>query len=165
MLYGVDIEPKFFDAGHTLFNDRAGGISFRQANVLDEDVLQEWHGQFSIVVSNYVQHCFNPEGQEKFATLILKLLSGKPNDLFFGRLGGATIETRRTILYGGQLFYRQSPTSFRNFWEPMAAKFGRKARVEAFIDKELLFGMKLPQEPGSKEFDRACNLIYAIRFE
>lgn len=84
MLYGADIVPEYFDAGHVLFNDTGAGITFRQANALDENALKEWHGQFPIITSNYVQHVFGVEEQEKYATVILKLLSGGPNDLFFG---------------------------------------------------------------------------------
>lgn len=165
MLYGADLVPKYFDAGHVLFNDGAAGISFRQANALDENALQEWHGQFPIVTSNYVQHCFGIDEQEKFATVILKLLSGGPNDLFFGRTGGTKFEARREIIHGGQRFYRHSQTSFNEFWERMAAKFGRKAKVETWIDEEVLYELNLPQEGESKGLERVCNLIYAIRFE
>lgn len=165
MLYGADLVPKYFDAGHVLFNDGDAGISFRQANALDEDALREWHGQFPVITSNYVQHCFGIDEQERYATVILKLLSGRPNDLIFGRTGGTKLEARREIIHGGQRFYRHSQTSFKEFWDRMAARFGRKASVETWIDDELLFELNLPQEPESKGFERVCNLMYAIRFE
>jgi len=158
MLHGADLENKYFEAGRVLFNDGDAGISFRQANVLDENALQEWHGQLPIVTINYVQHCFSIENQEKFATVTLKLLSGGENDLFFGRTGGTKLETRPEIMHGGQRFYRHSQTSFKEFWERMAAKSGSKARVETWIDEDLLF-------EGPKWFERACNLMYTIRFE
>ena len=86
MLYGADIVPQYCDAGNLLFNDAGAGISFGQANALDENTLREWHGQFPVVTCNYVQHVFSIEDQEKFAKVILKLLSGRPNDLFFGMI-------------------------------------------------------------------------------
>lgn len=165
MLYGMDLVPEYFDAGHILFNDGAAGISFRQADALDENSLLGWTRQFPMVTCNYVQHCFGIDEQEKFATVILKLLSGGPNDLLFGRTGGTKFEARREIIHGGQRFYRHSQTSFTEFWERMAARFGRKASVETWIDEEVLFELKLPQEGKSTGFERVCNLMYAVRFQ
>lgn len=157
MLHGADLVDKYFEAGHVLFNDSASGISFRQANALDENAVQEWHGQFPVVTANYVQHCFSIEDQEKFGTLVLKLLSGRSNDLLFGRTGGTKLESRREIIHGGQRFYRHSQTSFKEFWERLAAKAGRSARVETWIDEESL--VEVPEG-----LEKVYNLIYAVRF-
>ncbi|KAM4055322.1 methyltransferase [Hirsutella rhossiliensis] len=161
MLYGADLVDKFFDAGFVLFKDADSGITFRQANALDQNALQEWHGQFPIVTCNYVQHCFSIEDQETFAALILKLLSGGPNDLLFGRTGGTKLEARREVIHGDQRFYRHSQTSFKQFWERMVAKFGRKASVETWIDDAPAFELK---GEAKDKFEPVRNLMYAIRF-
>lgn len=80
-----------------------------------------------------------------------------------GRTGGTKFEARREVIHGGQRFYRHSETSFKEFWERMAADFGRKAKVETWIDDAKLY--ELPEEAKSRGVEPVCNLMYQIRFE
>lgn len=144
-----------------MFKDAHSGITFRQADALDASALSEWHGQFSIITCNYVQHCFSIEDQETLATVILKLLSGKPSDLFFGRTGGTKREARREVIHGGQRFYRHSESSFAVFWTRMALRFGRTVQVETRIDDVPAFELK---GEAKEKFEPVYNLMFAIRF-
>ncbi|OHE96205.1 hypothetical protein CORC01_08423 [Colletotrichum orchidophilum] len=168
MLYGADLVPKFFDAGHALFNDRDSGITFRQANALDgTDALPDWRGKFSIITCNYVQHCFSLDDQETFAGLLLDLLSGRKGDLVFGRTAGTTEgPARREEMHKGQRLYRHTEASFVAFWERMAAREkgggGRRVRVETWVDEVPAFELR---GPGMARFESVKNLMYAIRFE
>ncbi|KAL2883280.1 hypothetical protein SGCOL_001474 [Colletotrichum sp. CLE4] len=163
-LYGIDLVPSFFSAGKSLFNDPSTPITFLQANALSSPPpLPEWHGQFSIITANYVQHCFDIQDQETFATLLLTLLSGKPNDLIFGRTAGTTEgEARREEMHKGQRLYRHTERSFVDFWTRMAAERGRRVRVETWIDELPAFELR---GEGMERFEPVKNLMYSIRFD
>lgn len=163
MLYGSDLVDKYFEAGFLFFNDTNRGISFRQANALDEASLSEWHGEFPMVTSNYVLHCLSIEDQEKYAALVFNLLSGRPNDLSFGRTGGTKLEARREIIHGGLRFYRHSQTSLQQFWGRIAAKHERQAKIETWIDDELVFD--LSQDAKDRGIERVYNLVFSVRFD
>ncbi|KAI6383234.1 hypothetical protein MCOR25_000155 [Pyricularia grisea] len=162
MLYGIDLIEHFFEAGKFLFRDPDVQITFRQADVLEPDALQDWHGNFSIVTCNYVFHLMGIEDQEKLAGAILKLLSGKPDDLVFGRTGGTEGEGRHEAFREDLKLYRHSTKSMEELWTRVAAKYGRKAVVESWIDPS-----PLPQSHWAlainKDFEPVRNLIFSVR--
>ncbi|TLD15413.1 uncharacterized protein PgNI_02361 [Pyricularia grisea] len=162
MLYGIDLIEHFFEAGKFLFRDPDVQITFRQADVLEPDALQDWRGNFSIVTCNYVFHLMGIEDQEKLAGAILKLLSGKPDDLVFGRTGGTEGEGRHEAFREDLKLYRHSTKSMEELWTCVAAKYGRKAVVESWIDPS-----PLPQSHWAlainKDFEPVRNLIFSVR--
>ncbi|KAJ0312366.1 hypothetical protein COL516b_001444 [Colletotrichum fioriniae] len=164
-LHGIDLTPSFFPAGKSLFNDHLTPITFLQANALSppSTLPSSWLRKFSIITANYVQHCFDIADQETYATFLLALLSGKPNDLIFGRTAGTTEgEARREEMHKGQRLYRHTEASFVEFWTRVAAQHGRRARVETWVDDVPAFELR---GEGMERFEPVKNLMYSIRFE
>ncbi|KAK1704619.1 hypothetical protein BDP67DRAFT_533059 [Colletotrichum lupini] len=164
-LHGIDLTPSFFSAGKSLFNDPHTPITFLQANALSppSTLPSPWRNNFTIITANYVQHCFSLQDQETYAAFLLALLSGKPNDLIFGRTAGTTEgEARREEMHKGQRLYRHTGASFVEFWTRVAAQHGRRARVETWVDEVPAFELR---GEGMERFEPVKNLMYSIRFE
>ncbi|TLS30237.1 hypothetical protein PpBr36_02404 [Pyricularia pennisetigena] len=161
MLYGIDLEERFFEAGKFLFQDPDVQITFRQADALDPDALQDWHGHFSIITCSYVLHLMTMEEQEKLVEVMLKLLSGAPDDLVFGRTGGTEPEGRHEFIREGRRLYRHSTKSMEELWTRVATKSGRKVVVESWIDPVPPLQVNLLAASGDVEPIR--NLIFAVR--
>ncbi|KAK1485520.1 hypothetical protein CTAM01_12470, partial [Colletotrichum tamarilloi] len=164
-LHGIDLTPSFFSAGKSLFNDPHTPITFLQANALSppSTLPSSWRNNFTIITANYVQHCFSLQDQETYAAFLLALLSGKPNDLIFGRTAGTTEgEARREEMHKGQRLYRHTEASFVEFWTRVAAQHGRRARIETWVDEVPAFELR---GEGMERFEPVKNLMYSIRFE
>ncbi|KAL4410228.1 hypothetical protein CABS03_07568 [Colletotrichum abscissum] len=164
-LHGIDLTSSFFSAGKSLFNDPHTPITFLQANALSppSTLPPSWRNNFTIITANYVQHCFSLQDQETYAAFLLALLSGKSNDLIFGRTAGTTEgEARREEMHKGQRLYRHTEASFVEFWTRVAAQHGRRARVETWVDEVPAFELR---GEGMERFEPVKNLMYSIRFE
>ncbi|KAK1542336.1 hypothetical protein CPAR01_05723 [Colletotrichum paranaense] len=164
-LHGIDLTPSFFSAGKSLFNDPHTPITFLQANALSppSTLPSSWRNNFTIITANYVQHCFSLQDQETYAAFLLALLSGKPNDLIFGRTAGTKDgEARREEMHKGQRLYRHTEASFVKFWTRVAAQHGRRARIETWVDEVPAFELR---GEGMERFEPVKNLMYSIRFE
>ncbi|KAK1518008.1 uncharacterized protein CCOS01_12265 [Colletotrichum costaricense] len=164
-LHGIDLTPSFFSAGKSLFNDPHTPITFLQANALSppSTLPSSWRDNFTIITANYVQHCFSLQDQETYAAFLLALLSGKSNDLIFGRTAGTTEgEARREEMHKGQRLYRHTEASFVEFWTRAAAQHGRRARIETWVDEVPAFELR---GEGMERFEPVKNLMYSIRFE
>ncbi|KAI3545211.1 hypothetical protein CSPX01_05161 [Colletotrichum filicis] len=164
-LHGIDLTPSFFSAGKSLFNDPHTPITLLQANALSPPsaLPSSWRNNFTIITANYVQHCFSLQDQETYAAFLLALLSGKSNDLIFGRTAGTTEgEARREEMHKGQRLYRHTEASFVEFWTRVAAQHGRRARIETWVDEVPAFELR---GEGMERFEPVKNLMYSIRFE
>ncbi|KAK1470349.1 hypothetical protein CCUS01_06451 [Colletotrichum cuscutae] len=164
-LHGIDLTPSFFSAGKSLFNDPHTPITFLQANALSppSTLPSSWRNNFTIITANYVQHCFGLQDQETYAAFLLALLSGKSNDLIFGRTAGTTEgEARREEMHKGQRLYRHTEASFVEFWTRVAAQHGRRARIETWVDEVPAFELR---GEGMERFEPVKNLMYSMRFE
>ncbi|KAI3559249.1 hypothetical protein CABS02_00224 [Colletotrichum abscissum] len=164
-LVHADLTSSFFSAGKSLFNDPHTPITFLQANALSppSTLPPSWRNNFTIITANYVQHCFSLQDQETYAAFLLALLSGKSNDLIFGRTAGTTEgEARREEMHKGQRLYRHTEASFVEFWTRVAAQHGRRARVETWVDEVPAFELR---GEGMERFEPVKNLMYSIRFE
>ncbi|TLD19780.1 hypothetical protein PspLS_09531 [Pyricularia sp. CBS 133598] len=161
MLYGVDLEERFFDAGKFLFRDPDVQITLRQADALDPEALQDWSGSFSVVTCNYVFHLMDTDDQDRLAGLILKLLSGRPGDLVLGRTTGTEREGRYESLREGHRVYRHSIKSMEELWARAAARFGRKAVVESWIDPVPVMDSNVLA--ANRDIETIRNLIFSAR--
>lgn len=123
------MEPNSLKAGYLIFNDEDCGITFRQCDAMQDGVLEDWNGQFSMITGNYIWHVFSLDQQEKFGDVLIRLMTGKPNNLVFGRLLVTKTEARKETGYPDAP-YLHTQDSFTQLWERIAARANRQVKVE-----------------------------------
>lgn len=89
-IYGVDVDPAFFDIGYELFRDKTSlRATFLQADIFDTgSPLAELSGSIDITWTSSVLHLWTWDKQLVALCAILRLLDASPDPLLAGRFLG-----------------------------------------------------------------------------
>lgn len=103
---------------------------------MKDGALEDWNGQFSIITANLIWHVFTLEEQHKFGDVLMRLMTGKPNNLVFGRLLTSKVAPSMVKRRSGAA-YLHTEASFIQLWEDIAACAQRKVKFEMQFAHEI----------------------------
>ncbi len=137
-MYGLDVEPAFFDLGYELFRDRdAMHATFIAADLTKPSVasIETLASSIDIVSAFGIFHLFNLEDQKTVALNLVRLTKPKAGSMIIGRHASAMEAGERQRTPDERAFFLHNLESFDKLWQDIGAASGSKWKVDARTEK------------------------------
>ena len=137
-MYGIDVEPAFFDLGYELFRDREKMHATFLSTDLTRPVvpsIESLQSKIDIISAQSFFHLFTLEDQVTAAIHLARLTKPIPGSIIVGRQLGLMEARETTGLTPETTVFLHNPDSFTNFWQDVGAATDSKWKVETEIEK------------------------------
>ncbi|MCJ1384810.1 hypothetical protein MMC17_007928 [Xylographa soralifera] len=141
VIYGIDIEPAFFDLGYKLFRDKNRlNATFIATDLTQTSLpsLERLQGSFNIISAQNLIHLFNLEDQKTVARNLVSMTKPIAGSLIFGLQVGSTEGKEVGGLAKGTAAFAHSVETWANFWQDIGEATDSKwyVRVQAEVAPE-----------------------------
>ena len=137
-LYGLDIEPAFFDLGHDLFRDRDRmHATFITADLTDPFVtaIEPFTSKIDIISAIGFFHLFNLEDQKTVAQHLASLTTPIAGSMIIGlHIGTIKAVERHAGFQDSDVFFHDLE-SFEQLWQDVGTATGTKWKVDARVEE------------------------------
>ncbi len=137
-IYGIDIEPAFFDLGYELFRDREKMHATFLTADLTTPVLPSivsLSSTFDVISAQSFFHLFTLEDPVTAAKHLARLTNPIPGSIIVGRQLGL-LEARETQgLSSESIVFLHNPDTFDRFWQDVGAATDSKWEVDTRVEK------------------------------
>ena len=154
-MYGLDIEPAFFDLGYELFRDRDKmHATFITADLTKESVpsIESFGSSMDIISANGLLHLFNLEDQKTVARHLVRLTKPRAGSMIIGLQIGSMEAGERQRKSADTSHYLHNLESFDSFWQDVGAATGSKWRVDAKAEKT-------PESAGNQSWSMPDTMV------
>ena len=137
-MYGIDIEPAFFDLGYELFRDKEKMHATFISADLTTSVLPSvglLEAKFDIISVQSFFHLFALEEQVSAATHLTRLTKPIPGSIIVGRQLGLMEARESQGLTPESTTFLHNPDSFTRFWQVVGAATSSKWKVHTEVEK------------------------------
>ena len=137
-MYGIDIEPAFFDLGYELFRDKTRlNATFVAANLSQTSIpsLERLQGSFDIISVQNLFHLFNLEVQRTVARNLVSLIKPIAGSFIFGLQVGSTEGREVGGLANGATAFAHSIETWEKFWQDIGEATDSKWCVRVQVEE------------------------------
>jgi SAM-dependent methyltransferase len=135
-MYGIDIEPAFFQLGYDLFRDR----NTLEATFLEADLIKSQHplpslepilGKIDIISAQSLFHLFNLDDQKTVARHLISLTKPGNGAMIAGRQVGCRHAQEGSGLTAETRVFAHNVESWTQLWEEVGQQTGSRWEVQA----------------------------------
>lgn len=136
-MYGLDVEPAFFDLGYELFRDKEKmHATFAAADLTRSSVpsIEPMMSSIDVISAQSLFHLFVLKDQKTVAQHLSKLTKPVPGSIIVGRQLGLVEAGEQRGMSEDTTVYLHNPDSLDIFWQDIGATTGSKWKVETRIE-------------------------------
>ncbi len=133
-LYGLDMEPAFFDLGYELFRDRDSmRATFITADLTKPSIpsTEPFVSGVDIISAHSLFHLFNLEEQKIVAKHLVRLTKPNAGSMIFGLHIGTLEAVERHAIFDDAVVFFHNVESFDRFWQDVGTATDSRWRVDA----------------------------------
>lgn len=133
-MYGIDVEPAFFQLGYELFRDRDTLKStFIQADLIkqQQETLEPILGKIDVISAQSLFHLFNLQDQKTVARHLISLTKPGAGAMIVGRQVGSVNARQGPGLTPETRVFAHNAESWKRFWDELGRETGSRWEVQA----------------------------------
>ena len=137
-MYGLDVEPGFFDLGHELFRDREKMLAKCVAADLTKSSvpsIEPLKSSIDVISAQSLFHLFTLKDQTTVAQHLAELTKPMAGSIIVGRQLGLMKAGEQRGLSEDTIVFLHDPGTFDRFWQDIGATTGSKWKVDTWVEE------------------------------